>query len=395
MYYTSDEVSKNGFKPGGDIEIGRENPMIHHLKEVTLEDHVYQYINKWKVAEILFGVKGAGLDGKGELATWRGFGEPVFGNVDPRVLLYIDNMNAIDFEYENKYIGVEEAIKAKAGFLNKASQLMEFARLAGNEYSDNTNAITGGKFISKYSTLKAWESTSSLKGMSALTFRFRFGQAGLFDSLEEVVKPVLALGCAFAPDFAPNYSNYMQGPLPTVAEYIVKIGSTLLKSAIQELGEASEKALGVASMKFGFGTSDDDEGKQLVATSQKTADDFFKAGEGALKDGIQKLTAFQNALYAGIDNAITTVIKEQGTTMKVFNLRVGHILVGPFTAKGAKMSFDMTQVDERGYPVAGQVTINQMESMFIADKKSILNMFRGDEDAIAHYPKNDENLPKI
>ena len=361
-YYTTDGMSREGFKPGGKYEVGRANPIREALQKenLGLEDHVYEYVNKWKVADIVFGAK---ADGK----NWRSFGDGIFKtSVDERVFLYVEDMSSLQFDYKNEYEKVEDLIKSKAGFLNKASQAIEFARLISNEFNAQ-NPVAGGKFVSAYSTLKAWKSTSGLKGMSELTFKFRFGQAGLFDALEEVVKPVLALGSAFAPSFVTE--SYMKGPLPTVAEYLVKIGSQFISSIIKDLDETASKGLEKLTSSLTIGGSG--------AETEKPPDPP-ETGLSLFNTGLQKLTAFQANLYKGIDSAIGSVMSESGSSMMVFTLKIGRLVAGRFTAEGAKMKFDMTQVDERGYPFQGSVTISGMETFMVADRTSILKLFGGD-----------------
>ena len=55
------------------------------------------------------------------------------------------------------------------------------------------------KFMLKFKNIPAWIGTENLSVPGSLTFKFSFGQAGLFDAAEEVVRPILALAMYFAP----------------------------------------------------------------------------------------------------------------------------------------------------------------------------------------------------
>jgi hypothetical protein len=347
-YYTTDDFSRENFKE----LIGKINPMHESAAEEDLQDHVYEFVNRHKICDVKF----SGFN-------WRDIGYNIFGKVDSRILLYVENINAIQFSYNNEYEYVEDVLKQKTGFLNKASQALEAVRLMsdGGKQTGNSN----GKFVSKYSKLPAWKGSTGLTGMNQLTFKFRFGQAGLFDAWEEVVKPVLALGSTYAPYFASG--NYMQGPLPTIQYYLINMGRHLLGDIKAAAAE------GFASL--------------IPENPFENKEPKSDNGVAKMQEALAVLTNLQRKIYEAVDSAIADTLAQ--SNLRSFYFTVGEKLsMGPFTAKGASMSFDFTQVDERGYPYQGSVTLNGMETYLLANAWTIQSMF-GQKDAVKTQLEDD------
>jgi len=74
-----------------------------------------------------------------------------------------------------------------------AEMMRTTAALAGG------NVAFGGKFVSRFKEAPTWLSTLPLEFANSLKFNFSFGQAGLFNAHEEVVKPITQLACLFLP----------------------------------------------------------------------------------------------------------------------------------------------------------------------------------------------------
>jgi hypothetical protein len=372
MHYTSDETSRKDFPPKGVNfgTVGRDNPIHESLmksKEPTdkgLEDHYYEYINRWKVVEIMFGL----ADAKGEFKSWRNSGVIV----NPNVLLYPESLK-FDFALDEKYENVMDAIKGKAGFLAKAEEGMELVRLAREATVGNnagTSPNSGGKFVSRFSALPAWTGGSGLIGPSSFKFNFQFGQAGLFSAEEEVVKPILALASRFAPYTLKGFPNYLKGPMPTVAEYLVKVAVNLASSVTQNISEAAQNALRPPS------SPSLPTGEEPPPEPQPTKKEAGAAAVTAFNTAVDKLTKFQQNLLTQIDASIQSVMNEEGQDMSVFWIQCGQMSIGPFYSKKTKWDFDFTNVDERGYPTAGSITLDGIETYMVADRSTVLNIFK-------------------
>lgn len=383
MYYTPDETARTTF----DTKVGTENPIVNTLiaesgtktddgsnKEDIpgLNEHFYEYINKHKVVDIIFGM-GVTNTTPG---NWKTFGG---GSVHKNVLLFPENLN-FDFSVDEKYEDVISAIKGQTGFLAKAEQGMELMRLAKEATSKNTSGPpAGGKFISKYSKLPYWSGGSGIKGPQSLKFNFTFGQAGLFSGEEEVVRPILALAACFAPfSMGGKFPNYLKGPMPTINEYLVKVAVKIAGSITTSVSEAAANAINNISFKMPAvqtppAPPPTEAQQEADNKAEKTA-----AGEkavGAFNDAVEKLTTMQQNLLTGIDSAITEVISEQGGDMSVFHIRCGMMTIGPFYAGNTKWNFDFSHTDEEGFPSSGSITIGGIETFEIADRNMVHNTF--------------------
>lgn len=172
------------------------------------------------------------------------------------------------------------------------------------------------KFMLKFKNIPAWTGTDNLSLPGSLTFKFGFGQAGLFDAAEEVVRPILSLAMYFAPIDAEN--GTVSGILPT--ESFVKI-----KGAIAVADGATQAISNVMS------------------------------GNGILNA--------VSAVYLAIDGNLASTYKDSRGVMVA---RYGNIIIPPFVVSKVRWKFDMSEVDENGYPYKGEITLSGIESFQMA-----------------------------
>jgi len=187
-------------------------------------------------------------------------------------------------------------------------------------------AIAGNQqFMLKYKNIPAWTGTENLSIPGSLTFKFAFGQAGLFDAAEEVVRPILSLAMYFAPS---ENDSMVSGILPT--ESYVKI-----------MG-----AYAVAS------TASTAMAKMINPTG----------GATGIIEGIQ-------GVYSALNSSVSDIYNKNARGIMI--ARYGNILIPPFVVASVKWKFDMSQVDENGYPYKGELTLGGIESFQMATQRLI------------------------
>ena len=174
------------------------------------------------------------------------------------------------------------------------------------------------KFMLKFKNIPAWTGTENLSVPGSLTFKFGFGQAGLFDAAEEVVRPILALAMYFAPIDNRlkdgTFDGTIDGILPT--EAYVKIRGAI-----------------------------------AVAEGATSAVSTLMEGNGILNA--------VSSVYKAIDGSLAETYSESRGVMVA---RYGNLIIPPFVVGKVKWKFDMSQVDENGYPYKGEITLSGIES---------------------------------
>lgn len=257
--------------------------------------------------------------------------------VSPQVHLFLES-KSLEFEMTNQFgkpiaalldklinstVGkvANDGLAVIAGAQALASQtdskaVDSFARSIQDLAPDVANSQ---KFMLKFKNIPAWTGTENLSVPGSLTFKFSFGQAGLFDAAEEVVRPILALAMYFAPIDGLNEDKKADGTvngiLPT--EAYVKI-----------------------------------QGAIAVAEGATSAVSTLMEGNGIL-DAV-------SSVYKAIDGSLAKTYSESSRGVMV--ARYGNLIIPPFVVGKVKWKFDMSQVDENGYPYKGEITLSGIES---------------------------------
>lgn len=120
--------------------------------------------------------------------------------------------------------------------IGAASTLAESLTGGNNQLVESLR--TAANFNPWFKYIQAWESTDPLE--IDLEFKFSYGQFGLWNAKEEVVKPVLALLDLVVPEEADGI--FMTGPFQSVSELYINFISAALQGAgesISSFGEAS------------------------------------------------------------------------------------------------------------------------------------------------------------
>jgi len=257
--------------------------------------------------------------------------------INRNLILSLDNTE-INFGYKHELTeAIDDVIKkGSGGVLEKAQQLLEGIRAAAAVTAGAGGAGTGGdpgRFLPVYKKVKAWTGTSPLQ-INSIKLNFYFGQAGLFDAFEEVVKPITRLVEINMPTGAGP--NIFKGPVPTVA------------FLVQEF---------VANFALGVLSNDDNKG-------------FLDLGSGISSETDDKLRNASN-LATGILNRVyqtynTAVEKAMSGNSKLFTFRMGRMVWGPCLVSEVKWAFDFSEVDSNGMPTRGWIELGGIEKMTMA-----------------------------
>ena len=66
-----------------------------------------------------------------------------------------------------------------------------------------------------------------------------------------------------------------------------------------------------------------------------------------------------SSVYRAIDGSLATTYSDSRGVMVA---RYGNLIIPPFVVGKVKWKFDMSQVDENGYPYKGEITLSGIES---------------------------------
>lgn len=264
--------------------------------------------------------------------SWRNIheGEIDFSRdpVNSNVLLIPSNMT-VSVEGGMDLEDVKESFGKAGSILDVLSSV--------NEILTNTKAI--GEWAGR-----TFKDVQSLKiGPSEYEFEFKFGNAGLNNSFEEVVKPIVALTMFFGVSAGTDYKDHLKNsagainvPYPTKAEYFV----SFVKGAISSAADTAN---------------------------------ILTSGEASATQTLSQANfAIQSALCAGAKNVALS------NQYRNLYLTWGRMTFGPLTYSGYKYSFDMSNLDEWGWPTSGKFTLSNLQSPRKATTQAMLSpFFRG------------------
>jgi hypothetical protein len=318
--------------------VGTTNPIWAAAQESDgsisdQKDHFYEFINKYKVCEIVR-VTSEGCPDIAA-ASWGNWRNITSVKVPDNVFLFPDQ-KVFSFSYSNKISSAWEKLTS-GGILSKISQFNEMARsvaalVAPNE-AGKGSANAAGKFVSPYVKAPAWDSTDPIQMPSNIKFNFNFGQAGLFSGEHEVVRPILALALLWVP-LPGGADNYFNGIVPTPPHYLINFFVNLAKEG--------------------------------VTAAQETIKGFTEGGV------VDTLTNLESQII----NLQSKTIKDTlNGNSRFLCIRMGRMKYGPLIVKDVNWDFDFTQTDEYGFPYKGSITFGGLESIQMAQSGHVTQLF--------------------
>lgn len=156
----------------------------------NIDDVSQKKINKFKIVRLAkAGAAGSGYWFSGELTEdWRTRLSGV--TISNKVIPVLDN-NCISFSISQEFDSFWDKVTG-----NQAVQLIDKVASAARMFSGKPDQRI---HVSKYVKMPVLKAVGPIQISSSLKFNFYFGQAGLYDGLEEVVKPIIAIASTFMP----------------------------------------------------------------------------------------------------------------------------------------------------------------------------------------------------
>ena len=403
MYYEKSDTVGIGGKYGVKFKDNvAGTPLVTSYAKNSLPDdlngHVQKDINKFKTIDLK--ISGAGGT-MGWFATDSSFGNWRYTagiNVKNEVLPRLDT-TVIGFSCTQEFEPFWDKITG-----NQIVSLIDKAASAARMFAGET---TSAIYVPAYQKMPVLKGIGTLECMSSVKFNFEFGQAGLYNALEEVVKPVIAIAKSFMPR---GGGTQTWGNAPSI-EYAL---NETVKSFIAEVRKKFEAAAGagtITSMKdiedLVNATPNDkekQEKRQQAGIDELAArgDEDFKGKQvkdiNAAKDNIDSsnaeaagktdekdkkneklanadtekawlehaakgvadaLTGLQDFIYTALNNTAQGMLGNYTGVV----LRIGRFQTPSMIVKDVKFEFDFEEVDENGFPSKGSVELGGLESV--------------------------------
>lgn len=180
--------------------------------------------------------------------------------------------------------------------------------------------------------------------IDSLTFKFQFGQFGLFSCEQEVVLPILKLASLFSYSFTgydfsidSQEKNWIKAPFEPKFNVMSKMYTSLFNS-----------------------------GKPLISNLLgENKDESGKKTEN--KPGINSLSQ--------VPKLFSSIVNEAAGQAKVtaFLFSIGSSIYGPFFASDVKWEFDYERTDNKGLPFAGTISFSGIKSLLVEDNIGLLS----------------------
>lgn len=180
--------------------------------------------------------------------------------------------------------------------------------------------------------------------IDSLTFKFQFGQFGLFSCEKEVVLPILKLASLFSYSFTgydfsidESEKNWIKAPFEPKFTVMSKMYTSLFNSGRPLISNL-------------LGENKDKNGK----TTEN-------------KPGINSLSQ--------VPKLFSSIVNEAAGQAKVtaFLFSIGSSIYGPFFASDVKWEFDYERTDSKGLPFAGTISFSGIKSLLVEDNIGLLS----------------------
>lgn len=264
--------------------------------------------------------------------NWRKKDINCFGDISQRIMLEMDERPKPNYSITYDTTTAQDSVlKNKlTDMVSKASDMVNTVAATVGALSGNrelAEAAVTGERASLYKDFPVIK-LSSVKTNSSpgdITFKFRFGQAGIFSGEEEVVKPILALIGPWALKTGDYHS--VMGPFPTESQISRK---AILKTLDVIGNDASLLKQDASALK------EDD------------------------SDAVTKMLKSFNGMTDKIYRLVDEVAEECFSTATTITFIVGGLVMGPYFPKNIKWDFNFDNVDEYGYPCEGSFTFGDL-----------------------------------
>lgn len=225
--------------------------------------------------------------------------------------------------------------------INGGMQLEDAKEQLGSSNSFLDFLTKANKIINGTVYVGAWQA-KTFQDVKALTvgptdfeFKFNFGNAGLYNSFEEVVKPIVALMLFFGIDSKGSISSStasIEPPYPTKAQYF------------------ANQVKGILSV-----------------------------GVDTIKNGISadSATGLLDRVNAKVQAALNSAARSTALSSAYNNLYFtwGRFVIGPLVYENYSYSFDMSNLDEWGWPTSGKFKLSNLSSMRKSTTQAMLSPF--------------------
>lgn len=178
--------------------------------------------------------------------------------------------------------------------------------------------------------------------IDSLTFKFQFGQFGLFSCEKEVVLPILKLASLFSYSFTgydfsieSQEKNWIKAPFEPKFNVMSKMYTSLFNS-----------------------------GRPLISNL---------LGENKNSDGTTKAPTIKG--LSQVPKLFSSIVNEAAGQAKVttFLFSIGSSIYGPFFASDVKWEFDYERTDNKGLPFAGTISFSGIKSLLVEDNIGLLS----------------------
>lgn len=381
-------------------------------------------------------------------ASWRNKSVNGVVDVDPSIVLVTEKTEYSEgYQFDTGTIGdlndssalktVKNVVEGVNAGINTLSSIMSGA---------NAPVMPEDSFISKYTGMRYLKGIQS-QGINEMSYIFRMGSSGLFDAYKEVVEPIVALVCCFAPVRDPDNPGFLKGPAPTKSTVVSQIAKILyqnissndeIKNGNNEFGHLydneakkdKENSSEVSAedrelyekywIKSGWGLwakqepntatygqvtdstgnvvskYDPSDAKTVRAVAEKVRSHIQKNGSSEdVKAEENTKLGKASAFMAAVENAILTTLNQASEALiadgkvTTCSFKIGHMLYGPYFAGNINWAFDYTHVDENGWPTAGYVKISDLKPLLLMERYDISTRLIENEPV---YPINDGRL---
>ena len=226
-------------------------------------------------------------------------------------------------------------VAAAKGAKEGLDALLKMNNAEGNAADD---AVMTGMLTSKFDNFPIFnaEETRAI-APGQIDLQFNIGSGNYFDGELEVVRPIAAIENKVIPVHIGGSPNKLRGPMGSPAQFSAAVwGATAgaIGDTILTIGEAlSVKSDGIIGevKKSGIKEAAGDIGAQLAKLGYNIQENVIAAKDAA----VAALGPFTTLLF----------------------MRLGNSTIGPFVIESCSHVFDYSQVDEKGYPARGTLSI--------------------------------------